>query len=246
MLRLAVVWLFTTILLSALDVGAETGASRKAVRTLLVPDRETVISSQQAGRILEIKERIGSPFKVGDILVLFDCDELRARLQMADADLESAQVSLRVKQELLELKSAGDVEVTLAKAAVEKAKAQVALHAASVKACVIKAPFDGSVTKVSARAHQSVNQGQPLLEIVSSSTPKARMFVPSNWLVWLKVGSSFNIKVDENGKAYQGQISAISDKVDAVSQTVEVEGSIESTQSLVAGMSGFASFVGRK
>lgn len=228
------------------SVSAETLGANKHIRALLVPDKESMISSQQAGRIIEIKDRIGSLFKTGEILVNFDCDELKARLQMAESDLESAQVSLRVKQELFELKSAGDVEVTLAKVNVDKAKAQVALNVASVKACIIKAPYDGSVTKVSARSYQSVTQGQPLLEIISSTTPKTRMFVPSSWLVWLKIGSSFTLKVDENGKYYQGNISAINDKVDAVSQTVEVEGHLANTTSLVAGMSGFASFAGRK
>lgn len=228
------------------EVPAHAEGSAKAVRTMLIPDQETIISSQISGKILKTHDHIGNSFHKGDLLVQFDCDELKARLMIAEADRESAQINLNVKQELLALQSAGDVEVTLAKATLEKAKAQVALQTAEIKTCEIKAPFDGSVTKVTAHSFQSVTQGQPLMEIVSTNTPRVRMFVPSSWLVWLQVGSTFTIKIDETGKQYEGRVRSVSERIDAVSQTVEIEGTILKSSGLVAGMSGYASFSGRK
>ncbi len=217
-------------------------AQDQRVRTLLVPASETVISSQLAGRITEIKDHVGIPFVRDEVLVRFDCNELNARLKMAEAELESADLTLKVKQELQKLQSAGETEVALAAAAASKARAQMVLQKVLIESCEIRAPFDGSVAKISARAFQSVNQGQSLLEIVSRTPPRARMNIPSRWLVWLKPGAAFKVTVDETGRSYTGKVTAVSSRVDAVSQTVEVEGEIENTAALVAGMSGYSAF----
>lgn len=219
---------------------ADSGSNR--IRTLLVPVEESVISSQLSGRIISIKDQVGGYFKKSEILVSFDCTELNAKLAMAEAELEIAAVTLKVKQDLFKLQAAGETEVTLAVAAAAKAKSQVALQMSLQDSCKIIAPFDGSVVKVSGRAFQSVNQGQPLLEIVSSKSPKARFNVPSRWLSWIKPGVRFSLVVDENGKTYSGKVNNISARVDAVSQTVEVEGEIDAAAQLFAGMSGYATF----
>lgn len=212
------------------------------VRALMVPAHESVISSQLAGRITEMKDRVGGAFLRDEPIVSFDCAELNARLKMAEAEQESADVTLKAKQDLLKLHSAGETEVSLAAAAAAKAKAQVVLQKTLIDSCVIRAPFDGSVTKVSVRAYQSVNQGQPLLEIISKLPPKTRMNVPSRWLGWLKPGAAFSLVVDETGRTYSGKVVVISSKADAVSQTVEVEGEVDAPAGLVAGMSGYATF----
>jgi RND family efflux transporter MFP subunit len=238
---------FFVIILMALAVSQTSYADGEKfrdhrIRTLLVPTSESVISSPIAGRIIEMKDQVGSVFSRDDTLVRFDCAELNAKLTMAQAEQASADVILKTKEELFKLQSAGETEVALAAAAASKAKAQVMLQKVLADSCVIRAPFDGGVVKVSARAFQSVNQGQTLLEIVSLAPPRARMNIPSRWLTWLQPGTKFQLTVDETGRTYTGIITVISARVDAVSQTVEVEGEVVSAASLVSGMSGYATF----
>jgi RND family efflux transporter MFP subunit len=217
------------------------------VRALVIPEREAVISSQMAGRITVMKDQIGARFAKDDELASFDCSELSARHQMAEAELESARLTFKVKQDLFALHSAGESEVALAQAALAKAQAQVALARAQKEACSIRAPFDGIVTRTAARAFQNVTQGQQLLEIVSRQPTRVRMNVPSTWLAWLREGTTFRLKLDETARQYRGRITMINGRVDPVSQTVEIEGDIEDSHSLTAGMSGYATFPkGRK
>ena len=59
----------------------------------------------------------------------------------------------------------------------------------------------------------------------------------------LRVGAPFDVTIDETGKVYTAQITAINARVDAVAQTVELEGSIKGASSeLLAGMTGTARF----
>ncbi|WP_434559948.1 efflux RND transporter periplasmic adaptor subunit [Pseudomonas sp. R1-6] len=213
------------------------------VRVLLVADQETTLASQLVGRVRAVNASLGSTFSKGDVLVSFDCDEQVARLKMAQADLSSARETHDAKLRLQGLQSAGEVEVSLAASAAEKAAAQVAQYRAQQQQCNVLAPFDGRVVKVQVKAFQGVNLGQPLLDIISKGPLKVRVNVPSKWLVWLKPDLPFQVDLGETGKRYPAKVSAINGQVDAVSQTIELEGVIEGRPvDLLAGMSGTALF----
>ena len=214
-----------------------------SVRVLLVADQETTLASQLVGRVRAVNASLGSTFKKGDTLVSFDCDEQTARLRMAQADLSAARESHDAKLRLQGLQSAGEVEVSLAASAAEKAAAQVAEFRAQQQQCTVLAPFDGRVVKVQVKAYQGVNMGQPLLDIISNGPLKMRVNVPSKWLVWLKPQQGFKVDLGETGKRYPAKVNAINAQVDAVSQTIELEGVIDGqAPELLAGMSGSAVF----
>jgi membrane fusion protein, multidrug efflux system len=67
--------------------------------------------------------------------------------------------------------------------------------------------------------------------------------VPSKWLRTIKVGTPFQVDIDETGKSYKAAISAINARVDAIAQTVEIEARVTGkTPELLSGMSGTARF----
>lgn len=218
-------------------------APADAIRVLLVPENEAVISSQVAARIVSLPASLGSRVKKGDTLVRFDCAEHAARLNMSQAELESARETNTSKQELKALRSASELDVRLAQAAVTKAQAQVNVVRAQMGYCSIAAPFSGRLVKLRVRAHETVTAGQPLLDLVDNSSFRFQLHVPSRWLSWLGEGTKFNITIDETGKSYPARVRVINGRVDPASRTVELTGSIEGRHSeLLAGMSGSAKF----
>jgi multidrug efflux pump subunit AcrA (membrane-fusion protein) len=88
-----------------------------------------------------------------------------------------------------------------------------------------------------------VSAGTPLFDIVSDSALKLRLNVSSSLLRQLAPGQPFKVSILETGKTYPARISAINARVDAVAQTVELEGNLDDKfPDLIAGMSGIASF----
>jgi RND family efflux transporter MFP subunit len=243
-------------LMLALPAGAQTAAPATAstlapasarpadpIRVLLVPENEAVISSQMAARIAALPATLGSRVRKGDTLVRFDCAEQTARLNMSEAELLSARETNTSKQELKALRSASELDVRLAQAAVSKAQAQVSMVRAQLGYCSISAPFGGRLVKLRVRAHETVSAGQPLLELVDNSSFRFQLHVPSRWLAWLGEGTAFNISIDETGKSYPARVKVINGRVDPASRTVELTGSIEGKHpELIAGMSGSAKF----
>lgn len=216
----------------------------QVVRVLIASDIETILSSQIAGKILELNAALGSSFEQGYVLVRFDCSELISRLKMSEADLDSAEIIYKSKMELKKLSSAGDTEVMIAEAAAKKALAQVEIQKVFTDYCTIKAPFSGRVVKMLIKPYQSITQGQPLLEIVKKGSIKVKSNIPSRWLSWMRADMGFRVTIDETGKTYDAVVTSINGRVDSISQTIEIEGQIKGDHpDLLFGMSGTASFV---
>lgn len=223
--------------------GAQSAPSPSAIRVLLAPEAETTLVSPFAGSVRSVNLSLGQAFSRGKALVSFDCDEQNARMNMAEAELTSAKETYEAKLRLQGLQQAGEVEVSLAASAVERGRAQVALYRAQTAQCSLLAPFSGRAVKIIVKPHQGVTQGQPLLEIVSDGPLKLRLNVPAKWVTWLKRGSPFDVVIDETGRTYKARVTALNGRIDAVSQSIEIEGMVDQkAPDLLAGMSGVANF----
>ena len=218
-------------------------ADANAIRVLLAPELETTLVAQMAGRIEVLNASLGQPVAKGKLLVGIECGESQARLRMAEAELASARDTLTGKTGLKQLNAAGDLEVSTAQAAVDQAKGAVSLGRAQVAYCSLASPFNGRIARIYVKQHQGVNVGAPLLDLVSDGPLKLRLNVPSNYLRQLKIGTGFDVAVNETGKTYPAKVTAINARVDAVAQTVELEARIDGRPAeLLAGMSGIARF----
>lgn len=214
-----------------------------AIRVLLSPEQETTLSAQMVGRISKLNAQLGQRVESGKVLVSFDCSEAAARLNMARAEYTSARETLKAKERLRKLDAAGEIEVTMATANADKGKAAIAISQAQLAQCTVKAPFTGHIVKVYAKQHQSVNIGAPLVEMIADGPLKLRLNVPSSWLRELKVGTQFDVTINETGRTYPATVALINARVDAVAQTIELEARMVNAEpDLLAGMSGVARF----
>lgn len=218
-------------------------ADNDTVRVLVIADMEATISSQFAGRVVTMPKQVGDTFRAGELLVGFDCHERQAGVQAAQAELLGARETHLAKLKLQSLGAVSDLDVTLAAATAEKAKSQLALAQAQQRYCVVHAPYSGKVVRVRAKTYESVQLGQPLLEIVNLASLRAQLFVPSSWVRWMKPGKPFTIAVDETGQTYTARVARISGRIDGASQTVEVLARFDKVPAnLLPGMIGKASF----
>ena len=217
------------------------------IRALVVAEREATISSQFAGRLTAVTKQVGDSFREGELLASFDCNERLSAVKAAQADVLGARETHLAKLKLQSLGAVSDLDVTMAAATAEKAQSQLELAKTQERYCVVVAPYSGKVVKVRAKAFESVSLGQPLLEIVNPASLRAQLFVPSNWIRWIKPGTPFSLVIDETGKTYAARVHKISGRVDGSSQTMEITGAFDHVPAqLLPGMIGKASFKGQR
>jgi RND family efflux transporter MFP subunit len=218
-------------------------AAENETAALILAAEEGTLSSQMAGRIRTIKVGLGDGFKKGAALIEFDCSEQRAQLQAADAEWRGARETHLARMRLQALGAAGELEVTLAAAAADRARGQVDYRRAQMAYCRVAAPYGGNVARLRVKVAESVPAGQPLIDVVNTSVLKAQMFVPAAWVAWLKPGARLTIHVKEIGQSFPARVSRLNSRVDGVSQQLEVEARVDKGQGdLLPGMVGTAVF----
>ncbi|MDR3440651.1 HlyD family efflux transporter periplasmic adaptor subunit [Telmatospirillum sp.] len=214
------------------------------LRAQITARHYSTLSGELAAQIIQIRTNIGLHFKKGDVLVEFDCAVQRAQDAHARATLVQAEKTYAIDTRLVQLKSMGVLELEVAEAEVAKAKANVAASEAAVSKCTIPAPFDGVTVDQKAQQFQYATPGQPLLDIIDDSNLDVELLVPSHWLVWLKIGYTFDLHVEETDKIYQVKVMRLGGRVDPVSQSIKLYGEILSgAKELMAGMSGRANII---
>lgn len=223
--------------------GPDLASDPNAVRVLLAADPESTLAAPMAGRLQSAKVQLGRHVEKDEVIFRLDCEEPEARLRMAAAELAGSRESLRAKVGLRKLDAAGDTEVALARAATDRAAAAQALAQAQVDYCTVAAPFAGRIARVYVRPYETVSAGAPLIDLVSDDPPRLRLNLPSRQLGDVKVGTPFTLNVIETGKQYQARVTAVNARVDAVAQSIELEGRAEDPgRELLPGMSGIADF----
>jgi RND family efflux transporter MFP subunit len=218
---------------------AKQAPARQEIRAQLLPRRYTTIAAEIGIKVNRLPVAEGAAFAAGQLLVSFDCALQQAQLQKALAEQEAAELTLQSNQRLAELRSVGQLELDLSRAAVGKARAEVGANRAVLGKCSVAAPFAGRVAEQRVREQQYVQPGQALLDIIDDSVLELEFLVPSHWLGWLRVGSKFQVQIDETRKSYPAKFIRIGARVDPVSQSVKVAAAIDGRfPELIAGMSG--------
>ncbi len=209
------------------------------IRAQLLPLRYTTIAAEIGAKISNIVVSEGGSFKEGQPLVSFDCSLQKAQLDKAQAELDGAEQTLQSNLKLEKLNSVGQLELDLSRSSVNKAKADVGANNAVLSKCQVVAPFSGRVAEQKVREQQYVQAGQAMLDILDDSVLELEFLVPSVWLRWLKVGTTFRVQIDETRKTYPSKFTRIGARVDPVSQSVKVAAAINGKfPELMAGMSG--------
>ena len=212
-------------------------------RVLLIPHTEAILSGELSACIERITVNIGDQFKKDDLLVQFNCSIYQAGLNKAKALQKEAEKIVEVNKRLEKLSSVSELEVSAAIARLDLALAETAIQKHLVSRCSIYAPFSGGVVKRIAAPYQYVTPGQPVLEIIDTHNIDVQIHTPSQWVKKIQISSPFSIHIDEVDKSYNGVITALSSRIDPVSQTIELRGKIKGENAeLLAGMSGTAYF----
>jgi membrane fusion protein (multidrug efflux system) len=213
--------------------------TEQVIRAQLTPVTYTTVASELAGKIEKFEFREGESFKVGQILINFDCKSQQAQYQKSRASMMIAERNYVTNKKLLDLGSAGRIEYENSQSEFLKAKADTDELGALVSKCKIVAPFNGRVAEQKVRAQQFVQAGQPLLDILDSSALELEFIVPSKWSTWLVNGYDCQVRVDETGKSYPAKVTRVGARIDPVSQTYKVAAIVNGEfADLTPGMSG--------
>jgi len=201
------------------------------------PANRTKLATEIDGKVLKVNIRPGMSFKKDDIIMELDrtylehvksaaeASEREARANWELADLQQSRSKNMFKKELIS-QDDNDTFIlnsTAAKARYEKASA---LHKQSLyqyDQAMIRAPFDGTVTKQNVYIGDWVNQGDSLVTLVSTDAAEVWVEIPEQYYSGQLSGEEVDFYFPHNpAVSHKGKIRALIPDADSNSHTFRI------------------------
>lgn len=198
---------------------------------------ETAIAAKLLAKVKVVNVQAGKTVDAGDVLVELDDEDLKARLQQADAALQAATATRdqaqrefdRVKG-LYESASAAKIEYDRAQTALQTATAdvdgaqQARREAETILGyATIKSPMAGIVIDKQVEVGDTVSPGQTLLKLYDPTRMQLVASVRESLTQRLAVGQDIGVRVDALAKTCTGRISEIVPEAESASRTFAVK-----------------------
>ena len=208
---------------------------------------DTPIYSRTNGYLKSWYFDIGAHVRKGQLMAQIETPEVDQQLQVAQADLKSAQANLDLAnttsaryQNLLKTNSVSKQETDVAvsdaaakKAAVDAAMANVRRLEQLQSFENVYAPFDGIITARNTDVGRLIQAGQntttqELFHLAAIGQLRVYVAVPEAYSAAIKVGSKANLTLDEYpGRVFEGTIARNSNAIDQATRTLNVEVDID-------------------
>jgi RND family efflux transporter MFP subunit len=200
----------------------------------LQPVREADLGFKVAGRLAQIRVRLGDRVSAGQTLAVLDATEAEAQVEASRAQVRASEAQLALADDAAKrtttLVGSGAASQqtgvqTGQQRSLAAAQLDSALAQATLKNQTLAAPFSGSVTKVPSGAGAIVNPGTILFHLQDTSTVKLSGAIGEADAPLVKPGAALEVRLD--GRTVQGRVVAVLSSVDAATRRVPLEAEIK-------------------
>jgi RND family efflux transporter MFP subunit len=208
---------------------------------------DTPIYSRTSGYLKSWYFDIGTHVRKGQLMALIETPEVDQQLQVAQADLKSAQANLDLAnvtssryQNLLKTNSVSKQETDVAMSDASAKKAAVDAAMAAVRRLEqlqsfekVYAPFDGIVTVRNVDIGALIQAGEntaakELFHLAAIGKIRVFVSVPEAYSAAVKNGGKATLTLDEYpGRSFEGTITRNSSAIDQATRTLNVEVDID-------------------
>ena len=158
-----------------------------------------LISTNHGGVLEAIHVGQGSQVKAGDVLAEVTSKNVLASYEISHATLRQAEDGFERVKKVHESGTVPDVKMVEIETQLAKARAAARSSEESLEECKIKAPFNGTVSKVLVERGVHVNPGSAILKLVDLSTIEIDIPVPEGEIGQIRVGQKALIDVPALG-----------------------------------------------
>ena len=211
---------------------------------------EVHVASRSAGRVEKIFAWEGETLKAGAVIVQLEASELKARRDLAAAQINTAQhdveaqsaqleflrAEARRQQDLLKRNTvspseaeramsaakAQEMNIAAARARVEQTLAQLADMDAQINEMKILAPADSILEILSVKVGDVLPANREVATLILPERLWVRVYVPELWLGSIKLNETVRVRVDSHpGRDFSGVVEQVNRKAEFTPRNVQ-------------------------
>ena len=200
--------------------------------------RSSLVASEVEGKVVSFEARQGDRVERGAPLARLRRENLRLRLEAAEASLQEAKARLSLaetnlqrtrelhREEVVSRQLLDDAvsEQEAAKARVEQLRAEVARLRDDLERSIIRAPFTGVVVEEHTEEGEWISAGGPVLELVDTGELEVTVELPERQFGELAEGRPVTVRLRALGDVtVEGEIRAVVPRADPQARTFPVK-----------------------
>ncbi|AWL11588.1 uncharacterized protein HMF8227_01102 [Saliniradius amylolyticus] len=223
----------------ALTVQAEQRSAQTITREIKAhgsaePEREVAIKAETSGQIRQILVDEGNQVKQGQVLARIAMDDRQARLSKAQAALAEARSQLASFETLKKDNYQSELSLQQARAAVEKAKADLAAIELDIQRTEIRAPFSGVIERFMVEQGEFVVANQGVIRLVDNDPLVIRADIAQQHIGRVKPGKTVQVEL-ATGYKDSGPIRYIAPKANTNTRTFAIEVELDNADHALPG-----------
>lgn len=201
--------------------------------------QSVTVNTSQSGTLMTVDVKPGDHVVAGQKLATLDSDSQQNAYDKANLALEDANATLARTQQLAKSSSASDVQVAAAQLAANQAKLAVDAAKYDLDQRTISTPVAGTVGIIQLTPGNLVNAQTVVTTIEDSSQILINFYVPERYSSQMTVGEPVTAESAAlPGKSFTGAITAIDNKIDPESRTLQVQATLPNADGTIkTGMS---------
>jgi len=187
-------------------------------------ERQAMLYAKIAEAVEDVKVKEGQEVKTGQVLVTLDKTGPSSKFVQTESEFKNAEKMYNKMKYLFEQGAVSETEYDDARTRYEVARAG---FDAARQLVEIQSPIDGTVTSVSVRNGDNLNQGDVVATVATTRHLRVRFNVKAGDVHLLDVGDTVNVTSESVGRTAPGVVKSVAQSADPFTRSFEIEALID-------------------
>lgn len=192
----------------------------------VLAENTVLVSPQTAGAIVTLPVVAGQAVKKGQLIATLDNNILKESMEEVKHQLSLAKILFDKQKSLWDQQIGTEVQYLSAKSNKESLEKRLVTLQAQLAMSKVVAPISGTIEIVRQKAGEMASPGLPIVQIVNLGNLKVAAKISDTYLGSVKVGDPIVIKFPDINKEIKAKISHVSQLVNPLSRTFDIEAHI--------------------
>jgi len=184
------------------------------------------VTSEAAGRILNLNAKEGQLVKKGQLIAKLDLEAMKKQIAELETSLDLANTVFERQSRLWNQNIGSELQYLEAKNTKERLEKSLETLNFQLSKANVYAPISGVVERVVVQSGEMASPGFPIVQILNTNKLKVVANVPENHLTAVRRGESVSVSFPALGTEQNARVSMIGRMIDPSNRTFEVEANI--------------------
>lgn len=194
---------------------------------ILMPDEETLLMSESAGKITSLQFPEGKKVTKGTLIAKLNDADLQAQKKKLESQLDLSRKKQVRLQELIQIKGTSEESQDVLNSEIDGIEADLDLVKAQLAKTEIRAPFDGVLGLRMVSVGATITNQTSIGKIIKTSPLKIEFNVPERLANQVKAGAIIQFKIEQNNVLYEAKVYAMEPSIDNNVRSLKVRALFE-------------------